>query len=50
MTDIAKTIMGEDGKVPYKEYIAIRCKDGEVGFYTPTQCDLFANDWMVIIN
>lgn len=50
MTDIAKSIMDEDGKVPYKEYIAIRCKDGEVGFYTPTQCDLFANDWKVIIN
>ena len=48
MTTIAKGIMNADGKVPYKEYIAIRCKDGEVGFYTPTQCDILANDWIVL--
>lgn len=47
MTNIAKSIMDGNGNVSYKEYIAIRCKDGEVGFYTPTQCDLFANDWQV---
>lgn len=47
MTDVAKSIMDNEGKVAYKHYIAIRCKDGEVGFYTPTQCDLFANDWEI---
>lgn len=47
MTDVAKSIMDNDGKVPYKHYIAIKCKDGEVGFYTPTQCDLFADDWEI---
>ena len=36
------------GKVLYKEYIAIRCKDGDVGFYTPTQCDVLAEDWEVV--
>lgn len=45
MTDVAKSIMNEERKVSYKEYIAIRCKDGDVGFYTPTQCDVLAQDW-----
>ena len=45
MTDVAKSIMNEERKMSYKEYIAIRCKDGNVGFYTPTQCDVFAKDW-----
>ena len=49
MTDIAKSIADKDGKVLYKEYIAIRCKDGDVGFYTPTQCDILAEDWKVIV-
>lgn len=48
MTDIAKSIADKDGKVLYKEYIAIHCKDGDVGFYTPTQCDVLANDWEVV--
>lgn len=48
MTDVAKSIMDESGKVKYKEYIAIHCKDGEVDFYTAPQCDLFANDWQTI--
>ena len=48
MTDIAKSIADKDGKVLYKEYIAIRCKDGDVGFYTPTQCDILADDWEVV--
>lgn len=48
MTDIAKSIADKDGKVLYKEYIAIRCKDGDVGFYTPTQCDVLADDWKVV--
>ena len=48
MTDIAKSIADEDGKVLYKSYIAIRCKDGCVGFYTPTQCDVLAEDWEVV--
>lgn len=40
--------MNEERKVSYKEYIAIRCKDGDVGFYTPTQCDVLAKDWEVV--
>ena len=48
MTDVAKSIMNEERKVSYKEYIAIRCKDGDVGFYTPTQCDVLANDWELV--
>ena len=49
MTDIAKSIADKDGKVLYKEYIAIRCKDGDIGFYTPTQCDVLAEDWEVVV-
>lgn len=48
MTDVAKSIADEDGMVLYKSYIAIRCKDGCVGFYTPTQCDVLAEDWEVV--
>lgn len=48
MTNVAKSIADKDGKVLYKEYIAIRCKDGDVGFYTPTQCDVLADDWEVV--
>lgn len=47
MTDIEKSV-AEDGMVLYKPYIAIRCKDGGVGFYTPTQCDVLAEDWVVV--
>lgn len=49
MTDIAKSIADKEGKVLYKAYIAIRCKDGAVGFYTPTQCDVLAEDWEVVV-
>lgn len=49
MTDIAKSIANKDGKVLYKEYIAIYCKDSDVGFYTPTQCDILAEDWEVVV-
>ena len=49
VTDVAKSMMDTYGKVAYKEYIAIKNNDGEVGFYTPTQEDLFATDWEVFI-
>jgi hypothetical protein len=48
MTDIAKSIADEDGMVLYKPYIAIRCEDGSVGIYTPTQCDVLAEDWEIV--
>lgn len=48
MTNVAKSIADKDGKVLYKEYIAILCKDGDVGFYTLTQCDVLADDWEVV--
>lgn len=47
MTKIAKTIMDSNGKVPYEEYIAQKFENGKVGFYNPSQSDLFANDWMI---
>lgn len=34
MTNIAKSIAD---------------KDGDVGFYTPTQCDVSAEDWEVVV-
>ena len=48
MTNIAKSIADKDGTVLYQDYIAIRRKDGDVGFYTPTQCDILADDWEII--
>ena len=48
ITKIAKSIADDNGKVSYKEYIAVHYKDGEVGFYTPTQSDILANDWIVL--
>lgn len=45
-TGIENSIADKNGKVLY---IAIRCRDGDVGFYTPTQCDILAEDWKVIV-
>lgn len=45
MTDVAKKIADSDGKVNYKEYIAIHTKEGSVGYYATTQCDVLADDW-----
>lgn len=35
--------------LPYKVGDKVSCKDGDVGFYTPTQCDILAEDWKVIV-
>lgn len=46
MTNIAKSIADKDRKVLYKDYIVIHCKDV---FYTPTQYDVLAEDWEVVV-
>lgn len=45
--DVVKGIYEED-LVPYGEYLAIRTENGEVYPWTPSQADLFAEDWRVI--
>jgi hypothetical protein len=47
ITDVAKSIMNNDGKVAYKEYIAEFVHD-KVGFYHPTQDDILTNDWQIL--
>lgn len=32
----------------YTNTYGLFCKDGDVGFYTPTQCDILADDWEVV--
>ena len=29
----------------YVEVLMITMKSGDIGVYTPTQCDIFGNDW-----
>lgn len=46
---IAKTHFGEDALVPYGAYAALKNADGSVYPWTPSQGDLFADDWEVIV-
>lgn len=45
-TEIAKTIVNEKGLVPYSPYLA-KFSNGIVSPWTPTNEDIFANDWCV---
>lgn len=43
-TEVAKRAF-EGGEVPYGGYLAIKAADGSVYPWTPSQADIFANDW-----
>lgn len=46
-TDIAKGFAGQDGKVAYAPYIALKKANGEVEPWNPTTADILAKDWFV---
>jgi hypothetical protein len=48
-TDIAKREFGEEGKVPYRAYIAMLTAQGDVVPWVASQSDVLATDWQVII-
>ncbi len=47
-TAIAKAYWGEDGKVPYRAYIAMKTVDEDVQVWTASQTDVLADDWTVV--
>lgn len=47
-TAIAKAHWGEDSKVPYRAYIAMKTVDNDVQVWTASQTDMLANDWEII--
>ena len=44
-TDAAKSIAGEDGKVPYRAYLALKTTQGDVTTWVPSISDCLAEDW-----
>jgi hypothetical protein len=47
-TDVAKSVWGEDGLVPYQAYIAMKTVQGTVVPWLCSQSDLLATDWQVV--
>lgn len=48
LTDAAKQIAGEDGKVEYGAYIAMKTAQGNVVPWLASQTDMLAEDWQVV--
>lgn len=46
MTTSSKKFADKDGRVQFKEFIAIHTKEGMVGLYATTQCDMLASNWV----
>jgi hypothetical protein len=47
-TAIAKAHWGEDAKVPYRAYIAMKTVDNDVQVWTASQTDILSDDWEII--
>ena len=48
LTDAAKEIAGEDGKVEYGAYIAMKTAQGNVVPWLASQTDVLSDDWNVV--
>ena len=48
LTDAAKEIMGEDGKVEYGAYSAMKTAQGNVVPWLASQTDMIAEDWEIV--
>ena len=48
LTEPAKEIMGEDGKVAYGAYIAMKTAQGNVVPWLASQTDMLAEDWEIV--
>jgi hypothetical protein len=49
-TGIAKTYFGEQARVPYGAYFALKGVDDTVNTWVPSITDCLAEDWMVVID
>lgn len=47
-TGAAKAHFGEDGVVPYREYMALKTAQGDVATWAPSGSDALAEDWMIL--
>ena len=47
-TEAAKRFFGENGIVPYREYLALKTAQGDVATWAPSCSDALANDWQVV--
>ena len=47
-TEAAKTIAGNDGKVDYGAYLALKTVQGNVIPWLASQADVLANDWEIV--
>lgn len=47
-TGVAKAYFGEDAKVPYRAYIAMKTVDEDVVVWTASQTDVLAEDWTIV--
>lgn len=47
-TGVAKSYFGEESKVPYRAYIAMKTVDEDVVVWTASQTDVLAEDWEIV--
>ena len=47
-TGVAKRVFGENAKVKYGAYLALKSADGNVYPWTPSQADQLADDWEIV--
>ena len=47
-TEVAKDIAGEDGKVDYNPYFAIKNVNGTVSTWVPSVNDCLSEDWFIV--
>lgn len=48
VTNVAKEIMDENGKVKYNAYVALRTEDGTISIWNPTTTDCMSEDWIMV--
>ena len=41
-------IFPEGTEINYRPHIDIKTTSGDIGVWTPSQCDILANDWVII--
>ena len=47
-TGAAKALFGENGMVPYREYMALKTAQGDVATWAPSCSDALAEDWEIV--
>lgn len=47
ITPTAKAVFGS-GKVPYREYLALKTAQGDVAAWSPSNSDVFEKDWIIV--